>query len=745
MKSGVIPLWNPYNSYGAPFLADIQTCVFYPFSLLLYLPDFRWAFNFYILVHLALAGAFCCAWMRECDASHEASFLAGIAYCLGGYVMSAISVTISLATLVYFPLALLTLKRSLVSHSFFWKAMAALLLLVQYLGGDPAVFFATLVVLTLFIIYKTILESVVRRTLFLKYALDYLKIIVTFLGLSAFHTLLFFEFLCHSNRALLGYDQVTMWSVQYNDLVSIFFPYFSDLSLAFMSYWERQSWLENAYAGITVMLLACAALKGVRENRRIGYHVLLALFGIALCLGRFCLLYTILYQGFPFFRFIRYPVRFLFLFHFAVACLAGFGLDVILSHRGKQGKPFLSRSAACALASLILILLLLVILTMIYSQEIEQITLEKAAHFLSGWMKKDMATPTVIDLVVPVLANLKRTTILLCLFLMGVLAAWHFKPKKGLLLIFFMLLVTVDLVEANVIEIRLSEELFKNTGKNIAKVLEDKTLFRVLASPESVKLQYEPPGEATLELTMHSLMETLTPNLLLPYQVSDVSGYDSIFLRESIEINSERRNLKNPTRQRFFDMLNIKYVVSPKEKIGGNYHLAQKSHPANLFINGRVLPRAFLVPNVTVVQDRKDILKKLIAEDYDPEKLIYLEEEPPSPKDPTLSVGESGSQNKVLVNEYSPNRVRMKLYSSHSQWLFFSDMHYPGWKAILDGREVKIFRANYTFRAIRVPTGPHTVEWKYDPILFRIGVVVSFFTALALAVYFFRGMGTRNA
>src|SRR5262245_26915122 len=51
VKTGVFPLWNPYNSYGAPFFADIQTCVLYPFSLLLYLPDYRFAFNFYILLH----------------------------------------------------------------------------------------------------------------------------------------------------------------------------------------------------------------------------------------------------------------------------------------------------------------------------------------------------------------------------------------------------------------------------------------------------------------------------------------------------------------------------------------------------------------------------------------------------------------------------------------------------------------------------------------------------------------------
>ena len=69
LRHGIVPLWNPYNSYGAPFMADIQTCVFYPLSILWYTPSFCWGINFYILVHLALAGFFTCLWMVDCGAS----------------------------------------------------------------------------------------------------------------------------------------------------------------------------------------------------------------------------------------------------------------------------------------------------------------------------------------------------------------------------------------------------------------------------------------------------------------------------------------------------------------------------------------------------------------------------------------------------------------------------------------------------------------------------------------------------
>ena len=141
MKQGVLPLWNPYNSYGTPFFANVQCCVLYPLSAILYLPDFLWAFNFYILVHLTLAGFFTFLWMRDSGASTGACFLSGLVFMLSGYVMSGISLTISLCSLVYFPLVLLTLRRSFKRRSFVWKAFSGIVLTFQYLAGDPSVVF----------------------------------------------------------------------------------------------------------------------------------------------------------------------------------------------------------------------------------------------------------------------------------------------------------------------------------------------------------------------------------------------------------------------------------------------------------------------------------------------------------------------------------------------------------------------------------------------------------------------------
>ena len=53
---GQLPLWNPYNNCGIPFLAQWNTIVLYPFSLLYLLGPMPWSMNYFLLGHFFLAG-----------------------------------------------------------------------------------------------------------------------------------------------------------------------------------------------------------------------------------------------------------------------------------------------------------------------------------------------------------------------------------------------------------------------------------------------------------------------------------------------------------------------------------------------------------------------------------------------------------------------------------------------------------------------------------------------------------------
>jgi hypothetical protein len=733
MRTGHIPFWNPYLSFGTPLFANIQACAFYPPTLILYLPDYTWAFNFYILFHLALASFFACVWMRDCQVSKPAAFISGIAYGLSGFVLSAINLTISLTTLVYFPLALFTLKRAMAQKKYTWKALSALVLLLQYLGGDPAVFFVTLIVYTFFVGFKTVELSLQTKKPVFKPAWDLAQIMLTFLGLGAFHYVLFFEFIMSSNRVGLNYDTLTMWSVQYNDLVSVAVPYFSDVSLFFMDYWVRQSWLDNYYSGITVCVFAAVAMLG-RNKKIINYHILMLILGLALALGRFSAIHYLLFKFFPFFSFIRYPVRFFFLFSFAAACLAGFGIDKVLAASQAQMKQrTLSRgSVRIAVTIFASVVVLWIGLTVLKNTE-NKILLWVQKLF-EQWTMGTCSLDSITDMTQPVLENAKRSLILGLLTIAGIFCAAYLRVRKPIVIIFFGLLVLGDLVDVNIIEMRIEKEYMAKPGYNLEKILEDKDLFRVMASPRTAKMQLLSRVEETLGKTQGVLMEALTPNFLLHYRVYDTVGYDSIHLKGPIGLNSVRDKAFSHD---FFDVMNVKYLASPMEDLGDDFELANKTQYVNIFRNKKVLPRAFLVKKAEVIEDADKILVNLSQKPFDPEEVLNLENEPDAvtlatlPQEPALS-------NKTEIVEYKPERIVMKVESRDKPWLFLSDTYYPGWKALVDGKPVKIMKANYAFRAIPIEPGTHQVEWTYEPTGFRLGIAVSLLTALGLVVYFVR-------
>ena len=87
--------------------------------------------------------------------------------------------------------------------------------------------------------------------------------------------------------------------------------------------------------------------------------------------------------------------------------------------------------------------------------------------------------------------------------------------------------------------------------------------------------------------------------------------------------------------------------------------------------------------------------------------------------------GGGGRDDEVEIVLYEPERVVVEAHLAEEGYLVLTDAYYPGWRALVDGREVPIHRADVLFRAVRLPAGRHRVEFIYDPLSFKIGAVIS--------------------
>ena len=91
----------------------------------------------------------------------------------------------------------------------------------------------------------------------------------------------------------------------------------------------------------------------------------------------------------------------------------------------------------------------------------------------------------------------------------------------------------------------------------------------------------------------------------------------------------------------------------------------------------------------------------------------------------------------LLVSD--PNYLKYDFNSDSEQLTVFSEIYYDkGWDAYIDGKKVPYFRVNYVLRAMSVPAGEHTIEFKFEPRSYFMGNKISYassiiFVLLALA------------
>ncbi|MBW1944381.1 MAG: YfhO family protein, partial [Deltaproteobacteria bacterium] len=167
------------------------------------------------------------------------------------------------------------------------------------------------------------------------------------------------------------------------------------------------------------------------------------------------------------------------------------------------------------------------------------------------------------------------------------------------------------------------------------------------------------------------------------------------------------------------DLLNLKYVISYANRSYG--------------LRGSYLPRAFIVPRAKTLP-KKEILDHLIAPDFDPRKVVLLESDAP-PSGPSGKISQVGQPpGKATITSYRPDEIVINTDSQASGFLFLSEAFYPGWKAYLNDKPVKILRGNYLFRVIQVPQGRHVVRFVFDPVSIKVGACITILTIFLIVI-----------
>ncbi|HEX6160746.1 MAG TPA: hypothetical protein VF111_11310, partial [Thermoanaerobaculia bacterium] len=143
MRSGELPLWNPRYNGGQPLAANPAYELFYPPQWLVLLPSYFLGFRLHILLHFYLAALGMYAFCRSLGVQPAAAFFGGLVYALGGTMLSLVNILPFLFSMAWIPLILLYARRFLREPNRRDFAIAALLLGVQALIGEPVTLLQT--------------------------------------------------------------------------------------------------------------------------------------------------------------------------------------------------------------------------------------------------------------------------------------------------------------------------------------------------------------------------------------------------------------------------------------------------------------------------------------------------------------------------------------------------------------------------------------------------------------------------
>lgn len=322
LAQGRLPLWNPYIFGGAPLFANIQAAVLYPPNLVTFFwPPFL-AFVALIFFHLWLAGLGMYLFGRlGLGFGVPAALLAGLAYGLSGFLAQQLGHPNQTAASAWLPWVLLGTV-GLVRGRPLWLPLTALFLALQILAGHPQETYLTLAAAGFLALYEAgRLRS--RRAIIGLVGLG-LAVALGF-GLAAVQVLPSWELSRLSIRGGGG--------LSYREAVSFSLPPWELLRALLPTYGDNPFNEFIAYVGFVPLGLALAGiLAGGARPYRV-FAILLGALSLALAVSAYNPLSPFLYEIVPGLRMFRVPARWLLLYTFAAAVLAGIGLEAGLVSR----------------------------------------------------------------------------------------------------------------------------------------------------------------------------------------------------------------------------------------------------------------------------------------------------------------------------------------------------------------------------------------------------------------------------
>lgn len=688
LKAKEIPFWNPYSFSGAPLLANFQSAVFYPFNFLYLIFSQITAWSLLVLLQSFLSLFFTYLFARKIGISKLGAFVCSLSFAFSYFMSVWVEYNTMGHIILWLPLALLGIEHLLFRFSLRWSMLFVLSLVFSLLAGHPQVFSYLFVFVFGYFVFR--LSSCDNK---LEKIASIVPLQLLSLGIGGMQLLPGLELIRESARSPHDYQfLINKILIQPMQLVMFFVP---DI---FGNAATRNYWLGDTYIGkvtsIGTIPLLFISISIIRKKERLEKFFLAA-----------CAFILLIATNNPFTRLLYIfniplissssPTLAVFILSFSLSLITGFGFD---KYRNLQ----LSLKKLTVWFFPLVLIFFLVFISALFLGEHRSIAVRNLAYNA-------------------------------IIFSAGVFLMLVAGFRKQLFLVVLLALIVVH-----------SFDLWRSFNKfnpfsQRELVFPQNEIFTFLKNSAGIN-RFWGYGSATIEANYATQYFVFSPDgsdPLYPKRYGQLihSSVDGKLLKQFNRFNRSDAVIapgfgqtdfsSNQYRMKVLDVLGVKYILDREENASTSitfpvekFKLIHKTDGWKILENLHTAPRFFLAYTYQIFTTDSEFENIFFSKNFDPASTILLEEKPKG----NLKKGDADS---VKLLFYSPNKIEFVIHNKYDALFYISDTFYPGWKAYIDNKETKIYRANYAFRAVALPSGSRKVVFVFSPDSFTNGVRIS--------------------
>lgn len=267
--------------------------------------------------------------------------------------------------------------------------------------------------------------------------------------------------------------------------------------------------------------------------------------------------------------------------------------------------------------------------------------------------------------------------------------------------------------------------------KAIDFLAKDESIFRIL--PIEKKLEKDvvfKPNQGSIYK-----YQSVVGNVKIPMRrynefITLIEGKPDTIIQGRNQQSFSLCNFRNYN-SKLINLLNVKYIFTDEEIENEKFKLVFADEKIKIYENKYFQSRAFIVSEYKVIKTKDKIFGELKDGSFDFKETVILEEEPEIP----FVTAKDNTESNVNIIKNSPNEILVETISSRDGFLVLSQIYMPGWKAYVDGKQTKVYQADYILQAIYLPNGTHKVRFVYSPFSFKLGLAMTFATLAVVSSY----------